>query len=243
MRVITAGFHLSDCSFPRHRHTHWELVYQREGRVITEQDGTPVDMSPGMLLLHAPEVEHGDIADGRYCIVYVGIASEEPLDWPRQSFDDCYRRIGNLVEAMAHESHGVEQPENELLQLMLRQLDIQMSRKTREAESSSIDRKMGQAKSILTADLEGKVDLDWLASELGMGRSSFFAHFTERFRTPPQEYQRNLRIQRAISMLRNSDFTLQTIAERCGYSSASHLSRHVKQVTGRRPGELRNVWS
>ena len=222
-----------------HRHPHWELIYQREGWVVTRQESRPIEMAPGMILLHRPGVRHCDIADRRYSISFAGIDCSEELGWPHLCFDDGDRTIGNHLDAMARESRHIEQPNNTLLRFMVLQLDIFMRRKQSELRDSPLDRKIAEAKSILDGAIESCVDLDLLAAKLGMGRSSFFAHFTDRCGRPPREYVRAIRIQRALSMLRQSDFTLETIAQRCGFHSASHLTRQIKSHTGKRPGELR----
>jgi AraC-like DNA-binding protein len=46
-------------------------------------------------------------------------------------------------------------------------------------------------------------------------------------------------LQKARELLTGTDFTLQTIAERCGYRSAFYLSRVFKATTGQSPSEYR----
>jgi transcriptional regulator GlxA family with amidase domain len=52
-------------------------------------------------------------------------------------------------------------------------------------------------------------------------------------------YLQAIRVQHALGIIRNSNLSLETVAHACGYDSASHLSRHVKRVTGQSPGALR----
>ena len=55
------------------------------------------------------------------------------------------------------------------------------------------------------------------------------------------DYLQALRVRSALGMLRNGDAGLETIADACGYDSASHLSRHIKRATGVSPGALRGT--
>ena len=59
---------------------------------------------------------------------------------------------------------------------------------------------------------------------------------------PPRAHLAALRLRFALGQLRTSTLTLESVARLAGYSSASHLSRHVRSATGVSPGELRRVY-
>lgn len=235
-RLLQAAVHRGLRDFPLHRHSCWELIYQVEGRVKTAQCKDVFEMHPGTVLLHPPGVPHRDIATEPYRIVYIWLEVADTPDWPRYFYDDGYRTFGNLCESIVRET---ERSNNRLLDLMVEQLDLLLRRQLSMQAASPIERKIAEARRIIEATFDRKEDLDEVATRVGMSRSSFFAHFSALHGQTPHEYLRALRLRRALSLLRHSEFTLETIAERCGYYSASHLSRHIKAETGRRPGELR----
>lgn len=55
----------------------------------------------------------------------------------------------------------------------------------------------------------------------------------------PQRRLLDIRLRHAVVLLQTSDLTLAAVAERCGYHSPSHLTRHVKTALDTTPGRLR----
>lgn len=79
--------------------------------------------------------------------------------------------------------------------------------------------------------------MEQLAKKAALSRSAFFERFTRTVGLPPMEYLLAWRMAVAKDLLRRSDFGLDKIAERVGYSSASTFStafsRHVGQAPSR----------
>lgn len=83
------------------------------------------------------------------------------------------------------------------------------------------------------------VGVDVVASWLGLSRG----HFTQRFKeltdtTPGAELERQ-RIARACQMLAKLNKPVEVIAQRCGFSNASSLSRCFRKHMGISPGQWR----
>ena len=55
----------------------------------------------------------------------------------------------------------------------------------------------------------------------------------------PMEARNKRRVERAVRLLRQSTLKLEAVASMCGFDSASHLSRRVKEMMGSSPGQLR----
>lgn len=89
--------------------------------------------------------------------------------------------------------------------------------------------------------MHGDVERDWtagdLAREVGMSRSAFFDRFSRTVGVTPMEYLLSWRMAIAKSLLRAGKSTLDEVACRIGYGSASTFStafsRHVGQPPGR----------
>jgi len=78
-----------------------------------------------------------------------------------------------------------------------------------------------------------------LAGGLRTDRSMLARRFKEALGTTPGEYLARLRIQNAISLLRNSNMPVKEIIARCGYVDLAYFSRLVSSATGRSPRQLR----
>lgn len=84
------------------------------------------------------------------------------------------------------------------------------------------------------------IDRDWTVSQLaelaGMSRSAFFARFTRMVGRRPMEYLVGWRMTVAKNMLRDSGLSLDEVAQRIGYGSASTFSTAFRRHTGQPPG-------
>lgn len=89
--------------------------------------------------------------------------------------------------------------------------------------------------------MHGNVERSWTATELarevGMSRSAFFERFSRTVGVTPMDYLLSWRMAVAKSLLRAGQLTLDEVAGRIGYGSASTFStafsRHVGQPPGR----------
>jgi LacI family transcriptional regulator len=77
-----------------------------------------------------------------------------------------------------------------------------------------------------------------LAKMSGVGRATFYRHFSVTGETPSHQ-MRQLRLQEACRMLRETSATLTTIATACGYSNAFSFSRFFRRETGESPATYR----
>ena len=79
-----------------------------------------------------------------------------------------------------------------------------------------------------------------LADLAGLHRGHFSLLFSRLTGLSPSQYVTAARIARARELLEHSELTLDTIADRCGFSSASHLARRFKEYEGLAPGTYRD---
>jgi len=82
-------------------------------------------------------------------------------------------------------------------------------------------------------------DLDLLAREAAMSRTSFALRFREIMGTSPGSYLTNLRMRRAADMLRSTRLSLPEVADRCGYASNAAFGRTFKRWFGESPAAYR----
>jgi AraC-like DNA-binding protein len=79
-----------------------------------------------------------------------------------------------------------------------------------------------------------------LAEVLGISPAQLSRRFKAAHGVTPVHYLRRVRLRRARELLAETDETLQTIAERCGYRSAFYLSRVFSNHTGQSPSQYRS---
>jgi AraC-like DNA-binding protein len=98
---------------------------------------------------------------------------------------------------------------------------------------------IGRAIALLHAHPERPWTVDQLAREVGLSRSAFAQRFGTLVGTTPSRYLRELRIDRAAGLLRDTDTPLAQIAHEVGYSTDHALSKAFAGARGRAPGAYR----
>jgi AraC-like DNA-binding protein len=78
-----------------------------------------------------------------------------------------------------------------------------------------------------------------IAKELKIHRTTLFRLFHQQFGLTPSRYLQNLRMQKALSMLRESSEPIQEVGRLCGFRDANYFSRSVRRATGMSPREFR----
>lgn len=83
--------------------------------------------------------------------------------------------------------------------------------------------------------------LQQLSRRLGIHPVSISKGFARYFGTTLGEYQRKLKVERALHLIRQPQYPLTQIAYECGFFDQSHFVRTFKRVTGWRPNEYRRL--
>lgn len=91
----------------------------------------------------------------------------------------------------------------------------------------------------LRSDSDADVSLDALASDAGLSRFHFCRAFKESTGLSPHAWLRQHRLEQAMTMLRDSDETVVSIAAALGYSSQTAFAAAFRKLTGEAPSEWR----
>jgi AraC-like DNA-binding protein len=227
--------------FPPHQHTVWEVVYYREGNIRCPVGDTVYVGQPGTILSTPPGVIHAEIARTAYANYFLQIAAPSGMDWPILAYDDGAGTLGGLCAAIVREAGGRADDRDTLLPLLLGQLDIYLRRMARQTEVPEAERIVRQAERLMEERHAEPVRLTEIARTVGVSPSTLRAYFADCRNVSPRDVLRTARARRALALLRTSDLTLDAIARLTGYDSASHLSRHIRQITGDAPGAVRRL--
>jgi AraC family transcriptional regulator len=112
------------------------------------------------------------------------------------------------------------------------------------AESRPIARmprhKLQRALEYIEENLRDELTLPGMAEALAMSPGHFAHAFRQATGLPPHRYVQSRRIERAMSLLRETDLPITEIAHRIGCASHSHFSVLFHRATGRTPRDFRN---
>lgn len=91
----------------------------------------------------------------------------------------------------------------------------------------------------LKAHLSEPISLDTMAQVAGLSRSGLIWKFNRQFNTTPQQYFIQLRMQLAKQQLLESDMSISSIAEKCGYDDIYYFSNAFRKNVGISPSAFR----
>ena len=105
--------------------------------------------------------------------------------------------------------------------------------------SPHLQRKIAEVQAFLQANLDRDVDLRAIAGEAALSPYYFTRQFTAYVGVPPYRYLIELRIRRAIELLRDTELTITQICARVGFNSLSHFTTTFRAHTGLSPTAYR----
>jgi AraC-like DNA-binding protein len=100
-------------------------------------------------------------------------------------------------------------------------------------------RRLLRAKDRMDAASHEEWPIRRLARVSGVSEAHFARSFKEAFGVPPHRYLLTRRIERATTLLRDTDLSITEIAFQTGYNSLGTFGRTFRDVTGESPGEFR----
>lgn len=94
--------------------------------------------------------------------------------------------------------------------------------------------------SYLSLHLSESVTVEDMARRANLSVSRFREVFKKTFDMPPHKYLMHIRIQHAKELLINTEYSVEKIAEYCGFADIHHLSKTFKKMVGITPSFFRN---
>lgn len=103
------------------------------------------------------------------------------------------------------------------------------------------DRRVMKAKKLIEENFDQDLCLMDIAESVGLTKSSFCHLFKQHLSMTFLEYWNFCRVNRAITLLLETDASIDNISFQCGFSCSRHFSRTFKKLKGKSPGEFRNL--
>lgn len=103
----------------------------------------------------------------------------------------------------------------------------------------TVDPLMQQAAGYIHRHMFNEINMLEIASKLGIKQPQLTRRFQEAYGVGPVEYVTRLRLEEAKRCLLDSNETLESIADRCGYENGSYFSRVFRAKVGISPSVFR----
>lgn len=227
-------------NFPPHQHHEWEVVYYRTGFIDCPIGDETFKSQPGLVLLTPPGVPHAEVALTDYSNYWLNLKVSGAPGWPRFCFDDRENNLERLFSTIVQEWNGQAPNREAMLDLLLKQLELVLSRAFSAGEISEGEKIVAAAARLIEQQYTAPLTINKIAGQLGISPAYLRLLFARHRGSNPLAYLHSLRLQHALQLIRSSNLTMESIARLSGYDSASHLSRHIKRETGNRPQEFRS---
>jgi AraC-like DNA-binding protein len=224
---------------PPHRHAGWKITYYRTGRIDSIVDATTYEVLPGDVLVLRPNAMHAEIAHTAYSNYYLLLDAPPDQPWPASCEGDTAHDIGWLLARMLREASSKESDSLSMTPALVQVLDLTLRRAVPGEHLSPMQAVVRSVERLYEENYSSGISIAVTARQVGVSPSSLRHYFASVRGTSPHEALQQVRLRKATALLRTSDLSLASIAERCGFNSASHLSRRVKAATGSSPGSLR----
>ncbi len=207
------------------------MIYLREGSIDEVVGQDVLGLEPGMFVVHPPGTEHGDLAHSEYFLYHVMFTSDHPSAWPRVGCDLDGSPLGALLGMIVHDWHNGWAQREAFLRHSAQMLDIVMKRcGLFGQEGRTAQAIVAQARGLFRRGFRQPIDMGEIAAELGISRSTLYAHFRSVLGRTPQSVVAEMRLRNALFLLQHSKLSVAEIARGSGYCSASHLGRKLREA-------------
>jgi AraC-like DNA-binding protein len=248
--IVRVEADLQDFAFPAHSHDHVCIGFVRHGEHDCRYGLERYAVQCGDLMLVNPGEVHDGRPSGRcgrrysmleidwttFSSICVDATARERLEFQRTVVRDPSAR--DALAAWLTCLDGAEGgAEREAAALLFGRLFPVAQR----APSRKVDSELAARLHLRLRDDCGSGDsLGTLAAELGASRYQLIRAFKQHVGLTPEDYRRQLRVERARHLLA-SRRPLADIAAAAGFADQSHMTREFRRLTGLTPGVYRRA--
>lgn len=154
--------------------------------------------------------------------------------------DDSFDLVKEIFNRLVNEQKNPDKFTDDVARFLISQLAIEALRRyTKVINIASTEKSFNAAIMYIHSHFNENVSLDKVASISGVAPNYFCYIFKKKFGVTFKTYIKNLRLNKAISLLKSVDNRISEIAIACGYSSFSQFTSEFKAYTGTTPKKFR----
>ena len=237
----------TDHSFPLHMHRSYEMVLVLQGEMQMQIDKETYHLRAKDLVLvkphriHSYETEAGKSSEILLCVFsgdLIAAISEALSSYHLPSIvlhdgPDLYRDIF-LHAQQSNDIASIKGFLYLVCSLFYRELDH-----SEKDAAAADDGLLHEIFTYIESHVDKPCTLHELARELRYNEAYLSRMFHKSVGVPYSEYVRNIKINHACYLLRNTNESIFNIAMKCGYATQSSFYRSFKQLVGINPNEYR----
>jgi AraC-like DNA-binding protein len=238
-----------------HSHQFFQVVYLIDGEGTLTLDETPYALGGSHILLVAPGVKHGLVADSRVRTLDIKFrVHDRALARLLRGITPPYRSanagVRVLFERIWQEGTRREPWHRQMCAVYLLELLLLVRRSCETlttvkalpgAEMEATDGVTAAVTSFVREHVAEPLTVRKLAGELGCSERSIRHHFHDTLGISPLQYVTRFRIDQAMDLIRDLDCPLKEAASNVGFRNVHHFTRVFHRVTGMSPGAWREA--
>lgn len=234
----------------RHRPSSYLFQYTTSGHGYLFADGQEYMLTPGQaFFLYMPGKEQyyykedSDEPWNFYYIMFRGDAADPYYKYVRShlgmihTFPEYHPAIQRLIRLHADASSGVLRDPFTVSSRVFEFLCCLCSNSS--TVTSKYSALVTQAKAILEQDFANLDGISALAAKLNVSASHLSREFVREMGMPPVDYQRKLRLEKAVHLLSTTNSSVDEIAVVCGFSCGNYFDKVFKRYLKMSPRKFR----
>jgi AraC-like DNA-binding protein len=229
----------------------FQLIYITAGRgAFKTVDGASSRVEAGTVIMLFPEVWHwfspsqatgwdeywvGFDGEYPYSLVREGFFSPREPIFPVGLHESLLERFLNIIDLVQREPPGYQLEAGAAVVQILAKIQALMRQSRQSSEAEQIVQK---AKFVFEEKKHTAVEMESVASSLGLDYARFRRIFKDYTGLPPYQYFLQIKINKAKSLLRDSGYSVKQVAHLLSFENEYYFSRLFKRKTGVSP----SVW-
>lgn len=248
-----------------HTHEFIEIMYVLDGTVDQWVDGVCYETKHGDMIIldygttHAfegktdfsyinvcfsPDLGNGAEMNGENALAHLSVSSLrrilEIMTEPRLSFFGSERKeIEDIFVAMRRERRSKRSNWGQITEGYLNILFSRMLRKAEESAARALDDVWVELSEYIDSNLDADLSLSTLSKRCFYNPSYFSRAFKEKFQMSLVEYVNRKRVDYAIELLEKSEFSIDVVSAKAGFSDRSSFYRAFAKYVKSSPSDYR----
>lgn len=229
-------------------HTHpdgiFHFIYVLKGTGQIRINGTCFTQTPEHIYLTAPGIFHGFSSDRNTPLLSIELKFQitDPVLYAKivnlpLQIDLRDDAAGQLIRAMQMENDQMQEGYEEILAAQTYELLIRLLRT--QSVPKHVPDDLQPVIHYIHSHLRQKITICDLLDIVHLEKSHFSKKFKRHFGVPPMTYIRNVKVEKAKSLIIFSDMSITQISESLGFQTIHHFSKVFHNCTGTYPREYK----
>ena len=232
MNVVNVAESPSVCRYTRHVHNEFEIVFVTKGRMTILVEGEHYEVSENDMMVIPPQTNHEGIDGEDFINVYIHVKNLDFSDvlWVHDYDGSARTLVMMLLRVTSEKEIGYGEISDKLFDTLWEYVKKYSKRSFKYDFVSRI-------KNLIYENLDNPTfRISDEVRRIGFNTDYFRRCFVEEIGKTPVAYLTGLRVERAKGLLvQNPPISVETVAERCGFSDSFYFSKIFKKYTGVSP--------